>query len=66
MKTTTESKLLIELEYEQNYLTELEQGAGFFVESSGVQIELQKKAVKKALAELDEYYLNLTEVYSDG
>ena len=56
MKTSIEQKLLVDLDYEERYLAELEQMG------SEELIELQTKAVNKAIKKLDDYYLNLTEV----
>lgn len=56
MKTNLETRLIVDLDWEERYLNELEQMG------SEEQIELQKKAVSKAISELDDYYLNLTEV----
>jgi hypothetical protein len=56
MKTSIETRLIVELDWEERYLNELEQMG------SEEQIELQKKAVSKAILKLDDYYLNLTEV----
>jgi hypothetical protein len=56
MKTSIEQKLLIDLDYEERYLAELEQMG------SEELITLQQKAVSKATRKLDDYYLNLTEV----
>jgi hypothetical protein len=53
MKTSQESKLLVELEYEQNLLDSL---------TDAEQRVIQQRAVKRALAKLDDYYLNATEV----
>jgi len=56
MKTQLETRLIIDLDYEERYLSELEQMG------SEEQIALQQKAVSKAIRKLDDYYLNLTEV----
>ena len=56
MKTKLETRLIIDLDYEERYLSELEQMG------SEEQIALQQKAVSKAIRKLDDYYLNLTEV----
>lgn len=56
MKTSIEQKLIVDLEWEERYLAELEQMG------SVEQIELQQIAVSKAICKLDDYYLNLSEV----
>jgi hypothetical protein len=56
MKTKLETKLIVDLDWEEAYLAELEQMG------SEEQIELQQLAVSKAIKKLDDYYLNLTEV----
>jgi hypothetical protein len=57
MKTSIEQKLIVDLDWEERYLAELEQMG------SVEQIELQQKAVSKAICKLDNYYLNLKEVH---
>jgi hypothetical protein len=53
MKTSLETRLIVDLDWEERYLNELEQMG------SEEQIKLQKKAVLKAFLELSEYYLDL-------
>jgi len=57
MKTKLEQKLIVDLDWEERYLAELE------VMGSVEQIELQKLAVSKAIKKLDDYYLDITDVY---
>ena len=56
MKTKLESRLLIDLDWEERYLAELEKMG------SVEQISLQQEAVRKAIRKLDDYYLSATEV----
>ena len=68
MKTNLETRLIVDLDWEERYLNELEQMAPTGKQAQWVehfapyQVELQKKAVRKAFFELAEYYLNLKEV----
>ena len=56
MKSSIEARLILDLDYEERFLLELEKMG------SVEHIELQQKSVSKAIKKLDDYYLNLTEV----